>query len=50
MAQNNHTPVPFWLSVTLPDLGKWIKESNRIAAETKARRQATPNPGKRRKH
>lgn len=33
MSQTNHTPIPFWLSLPLPEFAKWIKESNQIIAK-----------------
>ena len=31
MAQNNHTPVDFWLDCTLAELREWIDVNNEIA-------------------
>nr|DAI82286.1 MAG TPA: hypothetical protein [Caudoviricetes sp.] len=33
LARNNHTPVPFWLSLPLWKLGQWIKANNAVVAE-----------------
>ena len=30
MAQNNHTPVDFWLDCTLAELREWIDVNNEI--------------------
>ena len=30
MSQTNCTPVPYWLSLPLPQLGAWIGDSNGI--------------------
>lgn len=50
LSQNNHTPVWYWLSCTLPDLSKWIQESNRLVAEAKANRpRQRPPSGKKRR-
>jgi hypothetical protein len=35
LAQNNNTPVPYWLSLPLWKLGLWIKTNNVIVAEAK---------------
>lgn len=38
MAQNNNTPVPYWASLPLASLTKWIKASNRLVEEQKAKK------------
>ncbi len=35
MARLNNTPVSFWLSCTLSELGRWIVAHNRIQAAFK---------------
>lgn len=35
LAKNNHTPVPYWLSVPLRELKLWIKSNNAIIADEK---------------
>lgn len=30
LAQNNSTPIPFWLDLSLPDLQEWIGANNRV--------------------
>nr|DAQ33719.1 MAG TPA: hypothetical protein [Caudoviricetes sp.]DAU22505.1 MAG TPA: hypothetical protein [Caudoviricetes sp.] len=42
MAQNNNTPVSYWVSLPLLSLTKWIKASNRLVEEQKAQRKARP--------
>lgn len=37
MAQNNHTPVNFWLGCTLGELRQWIEVNNRILEEENKR-------------
>ena len=34
LAKNWSTPVPYWLSVSLPDLKKWIDASNEAVRES----------------
>lgn len=40
MAQVNNTPVPYWLSLPLVELTAWIRSSNQIQREEKAKAQA----------
>lgn len=42
MAQNNHTPVSYWLSVPLLSLAKWIKASNGLVREQQEARKNRP--------
>lgn len=35
LSQNSYTPISFWLSVSLRELGKWIEASNQIVKETR---------------
>ncbi len=35
MAQQNNTPVDFWLSINLPELLRWIKANNAVVQEQK---------------
>lgn len=35
LAQANHTPVPFWLSLPLGALVQWIRASNELIEEKK---------------
>lgn len=35
LSQNNHTPIDFWLSLTLMELPLWIHTGNDIVEETK---------------
>lgn len=35
LAKNNHTPVPFWLSMPLRELRFWIKANNAVITEGK---------------
>jgi hypothetical protein len=35
LAQNNNTPVSFWMSLPLWKLPQWIKVNNIVIAETK---------------
>ena len=48
MAQNNNTPVSYWLSLPLESLVKWIRASNRLVKEQKDERanrpKSTPRP------
>jgi len=30
MAENAHTPVPYWLSMTLSEFSRWIDASNKL--------------------
>ena len=39
MARNNNTPVPYWLSRPLGELGRWIKANNRLEEKNEQRRQ-----------
>jgi len=39
MAQDNNTPVPFWLSLTLMELTQWIHDHNQIVKEKRQKRQ-----------
>lgn len=38
MAQTNNTPVSYWASLPLAALTKWIKASNLLVQEAKAKR------------
>lgn len=37
MAQTNNTPVSYWVSLPLASLMKWIKASNRLVEEERAK-------------
>ena len=36
LAQVNHTPVPYWLSLPLSQFGGWIRDSNNIQKSIRA--------------
>ena len=42
MAQNNNTPVSYWLSLPLESLVKWTRASNRLVKEQKDERAKRP--------
>ena len=48
MAQNNNTPVSYWLSLPLESLVKWIRASNRLVKEQKDERAKRPKIAPRR--
>jgi len=39
MARTNNTAVDFWLSLTLTQLGYWIKDSNTVTKEAENARK-----------
>ncbi|MEY8311725.1 hypothetical protein AALA61_06965 [Oscillospiraceae bacterium 42-9] len=39
LARNNNTPVPWWLSRPLGELGLWIQANNRLEEKNEQRRQ-----------
>lgn len=39
LSQNNHTPVSYWLSLPLRELGGWIKANNELISEAKKRNE-----------
>ncbi len=39
LAKNNHTPVPFWLSRPLRELGEWIRANNRLVEKEEQSRE-----------
>lgn len=41
MAQQNNTPVDFWISLSLPELLRWIKANNAVVQEQKEDRAKT---------
>lgn len=45
MAQNNNTPVSYWAALPLSSLTKWIKASNLLVEEQRAKRpKKAPQP------
>lgn len=43
LAQTNNTPVPFWLSLALPELCEWIRASNSVQDEAHRERERLRN-------
>ena len=48
LARNNNTPVPYWLSRPLGELGRWIKANNRLEEKNEQRRQKSKHVNGRR--
>ncbi len=39
MAQGNHTPISFWLSLSLIEFIQWIRTNNRIVSRREKERE-----------
>jgi hypothetical protein len=53
LAQTNNTPVPYWLSLTIPDFCAWLRASNQIQQEmresAKKAKDAAPKNSRRKR-